>query len=196
MRRLLATALTAGAVVLTACSQPNFFGTRQPVVTAYLRLFGASDTPLEYPAAFGVVANEIFAARAEVSLSGNAAYDVVIDVDASVPSDPRIKIIPVRKWVPAPTLGLPSVGLLRSSVAFDAANEAPVGGFVFDSTLVVRPGETFMLQTNRCLGFQTTQYTKAVVDSVRLSDRAVKMRVATDQNCGQRQFPTSDFPPR
>jgi hypothetical protein len=196
MRRLVTAALAAVTLATVACQQQNFFGPRVNVRTAYLTLYGVTGTPTFFPSAMVIAGTTVAEARAEVELNGTAFYDVVTDLDLSSPTSPRIRLIPLRAWALAPTLNLPSVGIRASDQAFDQANTAPTDGYTRDTTVIVRPKQTFFLQTNRCLGFQQNQFSKAIVDSVDIGQRLLFVRVATDPNCGQRTFPTPNFPPR
>lgn len=196
MRRLVTAALAAAALATAACQQQNFFGPRVAVRTAYLTLYGVTGSPTYFPSAIEVAGVNVTEARADVNLNGTAFFDLVVDLDLSAPATPRIKLIPVRAWALAPTLNFPSVGIRASTDAFDTANTAPTDGYVRDTVVTVLPKQTFYLQTNRCLGFQQNQFSKVIVDSVDASQRLLFLRLATDPNCGQRTFATSNFPPR
>jgi hypothetical protein len=196
MRRLVTAALAAAALATSACQQQNFFGPRVNVRTAYLTLYAATGSPTFYPSAIEIAGTTVNEARADVNLNGTAFFDVVVDLDLSAPGTPRIKLIPLRAWVLAPTLNFPSVGIRASTDAFDTANTAPNEGYVSDTAVVVNPKQTVYLQTNRCQGFQQNQFSKVIVDSVDVAQRLLFLRLATDPNCGQRTFGTSNFPPR
>lgn len=199
MRRLVTALLAAVAVVGAGCTQQNFFGTRQPVVTAYLSLYAVSRAPTFYPSAIGIGGRSILAARADIDLAGGAFYDIVVDLETPVGGAPRVKLIPIRAWALAPTLSFPQVAIRPSTVDFLSANQPPEGGYTIDSVTVVNVKQTFFLQTNRCTGgfnLSQEQWSKAIVDSVDVAQGLIRLRVATDQNCGQREFPTSNFPPQ
>lgn len=198
MRRSPAAASLAAVIVLTACAA-NAFGPRTPVATQSLTLYGITGTPLSFPTAIGIQGPTLFGTRAEVSLAGSADFDVAFDFDFTSPASPGIRVMPARTVATLPGSALASVSLARATVAFEAANSAPTGGWIADTAVVVRPGETLFVLTNRCGGnffaVSTQQYSKLVVDSIYPEARKLRVRVATDPNCGQRSFPTPDFPP-
>lgn len=194
MRRLPAVASLAVALVLTSCSA-NTLGPRAPVVTQSLTLYGITGTSLAFPSAIGIQGGIVFGTRAEISLIGGADFDFAFDFDFTSPTAPRIRFMPVRTVAVVPGGSLPSVSFARTDVTFENANAAPTTGWVADTAQVVSPGETVFIQTNRCLGFTSQQYSKIVVDSIYPQTRKMRLRIATDPNCGQRSFPTPNFPP-
>lgn len=199
MRRHVTVLLAAMAGSLTACQQQNFFGTRQPVITAYLNVYAVSRVPTFYPSAIGIGGRSVLAVRADVDEAGGAFYDVVVDLETSAGGPPRVRLIPIRAWALAPTLSFPQVAIRTSTEDFLRANTPPEGGYRVDSVTVVNVKQTFFLQTNRCSGgfnFSQEQWSKGIVDSVDVTQGLVRLRIATDQNCGQREFPTSNFPPQ
>lgn len=198
MRRFLPVAALALSGLLAGCNQQNFFGPRLPVVQSYLTLYAVSRAPAFYPSAMAVGGRTVIAARADIDVAGGAFYDVVVDFETTPGQPTRVRLIPIRAWVQAPTLSLPQVAIRASTADFLGTSRPPEGGFRVDSVTVVDVRQTFFLQTNRCSGgfnFSQEQWSKAIIDSVNVAEGLIRMRVATDQNCGQREFPTTAFPP-
>lgn len=193
--RLLPVLLAVATSALAGCQRADFFGPRIPVLRARLVLFGATDSPTHFPSAVGISGVTVFESRADIELNGSLFYDIVFDIEQPLVGGPRIRVIPVRQWVLAPTLSLPSVALRASNDRFESVNTVPTDGFTADSVLVVQPKQTFFVQTNRCLGFQSNQFSKIIVDSVDVATRRMALRVVTDPNCGQRTVDAADFPP-
>ena len=75
---------------------------------------------------------------------------------------------------------------------FDLVTEAPAVGYVYDSTAyTVKAGDVIVAASNSpaCTSeFYPTIYAKLTVDSVRLSERRIFLRVGLDPNCGFRSF--------
>lgn len=164
--------------------------------TEYLTLYALTGSPLGFPSAFLISGAAISAQRPVVSANGSASFDLAVDLDLSTPTAPRIRVMPVRTVAVVPGVNLPSVSLARTTVAFDQANTAPTQGWIADTAQVVAAGETIFVQTNQCNSyFSSQQYSKLVVDSIYPDARKMRVRVATDPNCGQRSFPTPGFPP-
>jgi hypothetical protein len=198
MRRILPVACLALSGLIAGCNQQNFFGPRLPVVQSYLTLYAVGRAPAFYPSAIAIGGNTVLATRADIDVAGGAFYDVVVDLE-TVPGQPvRVKLIPIRAWAQAPTLSFPQVAIRATNADFLGTSRPPEGGYRVDSVTVVEVRQTFFLQTNRCSGgfnFSQEQWSKAIVDSVNVAEGLIRVRLATDQNCGQREFPTTAFPP-
>lgn len=119
-----------------------------------------------------------------VRADGNFQFDVAFDIDANG----KVVLLPLRTVA----TGLSTtyrVGLQTSSVAFDSLLTAPKSGYHYDSTLVVTPGTTVVVETqnvNACgLSYVgSTMYAKVVVDSVKAASRLLYTRFVVDPNCG------------
>lgn len=197
MRRILPALLVVSAGMLAGCQQQNFLGPRQPVVQARLTLYAVSRAPTFFPSAIAIGGTTVISARADIDNAGGAFYDVIVDLE-TLPGQPtRVKLIPIRAWAQAPTLSFPQVAIRAATDDFLRVSRPPEGGYRIDSVTVVDVRQTFFLQTNRCAGgfaLSQEQWSKAIVDSVNVAEGLVRLRVATDPNCGQREFPTTNFP--
>jgi hypothetical protein len=130
--------------------------------------------------------------RTTVRIAGDANFDFGFDINP----DSSIAIIPVRQLVNL-VGGSRSVGFLQTTVPFDSITRAPNGTYRPDTTFSVRPGQAFVVLTNRsaatdiCYYFATPRvYGKTVIDSINLTTRAIYLRQVVDPNCGFRSFVT------
>jgi hypothetical protein len=114
-------------------------------------------------------------------------FDVAFDIDGTG----RAVVLTQR------AVGLPqnavghTVSLQPLTGAFESILEAPDGGWVSDSVLTVNVGQSFAVRAsaNVCQLFGSPfLYSKAVVDSVNITDRRLWLTVVTDPNCGFRSF--------
>lgn len=195
MRRLSAAPALAAVLALLSCTRADLTGPRQPVLKQALTLYTVTGTPVGFPAAISVSQFGVEGLRADVTQAGEVVFDIAFDFDASGPATPRIRVQPARTFSSVVGGSLQSVSIARTDVAFENASTAPTAGWIADTAQVVRVGEAFFLQTNRCRGITAQQYSKVVVDSIYPAARKMRLRVASDPNCGQRNFPTPDFPP-
>lgn len=124
------------------------------------------------------------AVRPAVDGSGGANFQVAIDVDAQG----RVLLIPVAALLNTP-VAPPTVGLVRSSVAFDQLGRAPTSGFVTDSTVTAAVGETWVVQIQAGLcTFRDPLYGKLIVDGVNQQTGRLAVRFLFNANCGYRDL--------
>jgi hypothetical protein len=77
------------------------------------------------------------------------------------------------------------------SGTFDNVRKAPGGGYKYDSTVTVNPGQTVVVEVaSDACQFSLAQllYAKVVVDSVNADTRQVYFRATRDPNCGFKSF--------
>jgi hypothetical protein len=77
--------------------------------------------------------------------------------------------------------------------SFESITEAPKSGYRRDSTMVVNPGVTFVIESADPAACGTsliasTIYAKVVVDEVDAAARRMRARFVVDPNCGFRSF--------
>ena len=116
------------------------------------------------------------------------SFDIGFDIDA----DGRLLVVPMSKIV-APLSGPRSIGIIRTSDVFNTILEAPRSGWVFDSTLSVNVGQTFIVRVTTlfCNGqFRREVYAKYHVDSVLPAERRIRLTGFVNPNCGFRSFAT------
>jgi hypothetical protein len=176
---------------LAACDDPNQNQELSAVEADTLTAFALNGTSPSFPSGY------LASAGAVTRADGNFNFDIAFDIDATS----KVVVYPQR-FVGVPcivgalncggTLGAKPVGLQRLTVPFDSLERAPGGGFSFDSTLVLSPGEGLAMQVQDaedCAFFvSTVHYTKLVVDSIDAARRAVYFRAVHNPNCGYRSL--------
>lgn len=185
---VLSIALAAG---LAACNDPNENDRLTTVFADTLTAFALNGTSPSFPSGYRASAGAV--TRAD----GNFNFDVAFDINAAN----KVVVYPQR-FVGVPcivgalncggVLGAKRVGLQRLTVPFDSLGRAAGGGYVFDSSFVVSPGEALAMQVQDaqdCSFFiSTVHFTKFVVDSIDAARRAVFFRTVHNPNCGYRSL--------
>ena len=182
--RLALLATMSGVVVLNACGDPTSLQASIPTFVDTLSVFALSGTPPSYPSGISLVG------RQAVRVDGFANFEVAFDID---PAGNAV-IYPVKLVVVAPGGSRP-VGLLKTPAPFEAVAEAPSTGYDPDTSFVVAPGETVVIQSAHNASSDVCQfalspylYGKIAVDSVNLASRVLYLRMGLDPNCGFRSF--------
>lgn len=187
-RRFSAAAVAALAALSlsTGCKDTNILRADIPVVTDSLTAYALSGTPASYPSGLAVTL------RSTVRVDASGSFDVGFDIDSAG----QIVVSPVRVLVSQLT-SAPPVGIQipPAGTTFESIKSAPGGYYRPDTAFVTRPGQPFVVLTNRSTASQTCLYSpapriyaKVVVDSVQPATRAIYLRVTTDPNCGYRSF--------
>lgn len=178
LRTLLA--LLVAPVVAAACEDPFDDGARLPNIDVVIESWALTGSPPSFPTALLVPQYTVIRADAAGS------FDIAFDINA----EGRLVVLPVSRVV-SPVTGSRSIGLLRSFDNYSTIIEAPRTGWVYDSALVVNPGDAFLVrvQTLYCQ-FELRQdvYAKFYVDSVIPDERRVKLFSRINPNCGFRSF--------
>ena len=169
------------AVALAACDDPNENTNLGSVFADTLTAYALTGTSPSFPSAY------LAAAGAVTRADGNFNFDVAFDINSAN----QVVVFPQR-FVGVPLEGPKPVGLQRIPIPFDSLDRAPAGGYVFDSTFVVAPGEGLVMQVQSIsdcqLYLSTVHYTKFVIDSIDPARRAVFFRTVHDPNCGYRSL--------
>jgi hypothetical protein len=182
--RLAFLAAMSAVVVLNACKEPTSLEAGLPTFTDTLSVFALSGTPPTYPSGLSLVG------RQAVRVDGFANFDVAFDIDTAG----KAVIYPVKLVVASGALR--AVGLVKFPVPFEAVDEAPETGYEADSSFVLVPGETLVVQSAQNIGsaaicqfaLSPYVYAKIAVDSINLTSRTVYFRMGLDPNCGFRSF--------
>ena len=185
--RLALLATMSAVVVLNACSDPTSLKANLPTFVDTLSVFALSGTPPSYPSGLSITGRQV------VRVDGFANFDVAFDID---PAGNGV-IHPVKLVVNS-IGGSRAVGLLKIPVPFEAVLEAPKTGFETDSSFVLVPGETVVIQSAHnvskndvCLfALSPYLYAKIALDSVNRASRTLHLRMGLDPNCGFRSFAT------
>jgi hypothetical protein len=115
-------------------------------------------------------------------------FDFALDIDAggNVILMPRSKVVSCTSICQLGIKVIPA-----DSVEFDNLYDAPKSGYTYDSVTTIPVGATVAFVTKEvfCQASNISTYdlyAKMIVDSVRMSDRAIFARVVSDPNCGFR----------
>ena len=184
--RLALLATMCVVVVLNACSDPVRLRATAATSVDTLSVFALSGTPPSYPSGISILA------RQAVRVDGFAGFDVAFDIDAAG----NAVVYPVKLVVSTPGGSRP-VGLQKLTDSFEAVLEAPQAGYATDSSYVLVPGETVVIQSahnesgNLCqFALSPYVYAKIGIDSVSLATRTIYLKLGLDPNCGFRSFAT------
>jgi hypothetical protein len=116
------------------------------------------------------------------------SFDFALDIGA----DGKVLLLPRSKVVTCTSICQLGIKVVPTdSVEFDKLYDAPKGGYTYDSVTTVPVGATIAFVT-KDLFCQPSNistydlYAKMIVDSVRMSDRSLFVRVVSDPNCGFR----------
>ena len=116
------------------------------------------------------------------------SFDFALDIGA----DGKVILLPRSKVVSCTSLCQLGMKVIPSdSVEFDKLYDAPKSGYTYDSVTTIPVGATVAFVTKdvfcRSSNISTYDlYAKMIVDSVRMSDRSLFVRVVSDPNCGFR----------
>jgi hypothetical protein len=116
------------------------------------------------------------------------AFDFALDIDA----DGKVIALPRSKVVTCTSICQLGVKVIpHDSVEFDKLYDAPKSGYTYDSVTTIPVGATvaFVTKDIFCQPSNISTYdlyAKMIVDSVRMSDRSLFVRVVSDPNCGFR----------
>jgi hypothetical protein len=181
-----AVAAVAGLALATGCKDTSILQPSLPVATDTLVAYALTGTPPSLPSGLSVIY------RSAVRVDGTAAFDVAFDFD----SLGQVIVSPVRLLVNQLS-GAPPVGIQTLfTTPFDNIKSAPGGYYRPDTAIVVKPGQPFVLLTNRTTGSDACVYdpnpriyAKVVIDSVMpATTRAIYLRMVSDPNCGYKSF--------
>ena len=124
------------------------------------------------------------------------AFDFALDIDANG----KILLIPRSKVVSCSSICQLGVKIFPTdSVEFDKLYDAPKSGYKYDSVTTIPLGATvaFVTKDIFCQPSNISTYdlyAKMIVDSIRLSDRAIYARIVSDPNCGFRGLVPGNVP--
>lgn len=182
-RFLAALAAVAG---ISACD--DTLGLRASLSVAFdtLSAYAMTNTPISFPAAYSVSSGIVV--RVDPTLSFEVAFDL--------PGNGKVQLIPARRIsttriISGTAAATPRVGMQLAKGSFESVTKAPTGGYTYDSTFTVAPGEAvvFELSGDACTySLASQQYAKLVVDSIVTSRRQVYFRAVRDPNCGFRSL--------
>jgi hypothetical protein len=186
-RRAGALAVWCAAGLAGACDDPLALKATTAVQMDTLVAFAMSGTPVSFPSAYNTGSGVV------VRVDPLMLFDIAFDLQGAS----SVKLIPARlvsstRLLSNGTVGATQrVGLQIVAGSFESVTKAPGGGFKYDSTVTVTPGQTVVLEVvSDACQFTLAQllYSKVVVDSINASSRQVFFRATRDPNCGFKSF--------
>jgi hypothetical protein len=144
-------------------------------------VYALSGTSASLPAAYYFISESLV--RPQLLTTGTVNFEIAFDIDA----EGRVALLPARVVVPDSPGGTPSVGIQKSTVAFDEVQRAPDRNYVRDSTFTAQVGDTFVIQllSSGCT-FGDPLYAKLIIDSINLAERRIQFTSMVNRNCGFR----------
>jgi hypothetical protein len=136
------------------------------------------------PTAYSIFAGAV--GQGLVRASSSLAFDIAFDIDATG----NAVLKPVRT-VASQLAAAHRVGLQTTDAAFETVTDAPKTGYRYDSTLVVPPNRTVLIESSdptACangLFSNPVIYAKLIVLAVDRSAGTLKLRYTGDPNCGK-----------
>jgi hypothetical protein len=179
--RSFARLLLAGAVVpfVSACGEPTRLPPLTSVISDTLTVYALTGTDISFPNALNVGSLVV------LRISGVFDYEIAFDIDGAG----NAVIIPAA-LLAAQEVGIRRVGLQKVEESFDELTSAPRTGYVYEQKLVVAPGEAVAIEAGVPCPYPYPQviFSKLVVDSVNVTNRAIHFHAVTDPSCGFRSF--------
>lgn len=176
----------AAAAGLSGCDDTLGLRAYTSVAFDTLSAYGMTASPVSFPVAYS--ASDGLVVRVDPTISFDVAFDLT--------DDGKVRLIPARRISTTRLLsGLatatPRVGMQLVKGTFESMTKAPTGGYAYDSTFVVTPGQgvAFELASDACQYSLASQlYAKLVVDSIASTRRQIYFRAVRDPNCGFRSL--------
>jgi hypothetical protein len=170
------------AAALACSSDPYAPKALYPVSTDTIRVLALNGTAAEAQSAVRLLT--VSSTVPDYSQS----FDFALDIDAGG----KVILMPRSKVVSCTSICQLGIKLIPAdSVEFDKLYDAPKSGYTYDSVTTIPVGATVAFVTKEvfCQASNISTYdlyAKMIVDSVRMSDRAIFARVVSDPNCGFR----------
>jgi len=186
-RGLVACAMVVCAAIAGACDGPtNVPGQSEDATQAFFV------HALNHGAFAGSTAIT-FPGRSVTRVDGTYQFDVAFDID----TNGNVMLLPPQMVGQDPS-GNRLVGIITGIGSYDAITEAPISGYVVDSTVTVARGQAVAVQAQEpvCLSSNPAApylYAKIVVDSIDLVGRGIFGRAMIGGDCGYRQL-VAGFP--
>lgn len=172
--------LLAGAAAIGCGPDPFAPRATQNNADASIEVWALTGSPANFPTVI------LVPQRLTVRPDAAGSFDLGFDIDP----DGRLLVLPVSRVVVAPGANR-RIGIIRSGEPYNVITEAPRDGYVYDSTLAVNVGQTFIVQvqTQYCqLELNQVVYAKYMVDSVIPEERRIRLSGRVNPNCGFRSF--------
>lgn len=176
----------ASVAALAACDDSLGLRASTAVQFDTLSAYSMTNTPISFPAAYS--ASNGFVVRVDQTIAFDVAFDLAPNGEVQLIPARRISVTRQVGGVPTATQ---RVGLQLIKGSFESLTKAPTGGYTYDSTFVVAPGEGVVIElaSDICQYSLVQQiYAKLVVDSVAANRREIYFRAIRDPNCGFRSL--------
>ncbi len=176
--------VTAGAIAaLDGCGSVSGIRAQfENVDRPDMALYAMNGTAASLPAAI------LLRVVSAVPVTADFNFDIALDLD-----DTGAVVVHTVKSVASEFVPAHRVGLDTSALGFQQVTRAPASGFHYDSSMVVRVGQTVLVQSidpgcsiYSLLGQNV--HAKLVVDSVKRADRRIFLHLFVDPNCGFRSL--------
>lgn len=179
LRLLVLSSALMGAGAAVACGPEFTVKAAYPNEEQNFTLHALSGTSTQFSSAIALLVRQV------TRVDGTLSFDIAFDLDAN--ND--IVVLPVK--MVGSGVGQPrQVGLKTGApVAYGQILQAPTTGYRYDSVLVVKKGEAFIVQaaTVSCANSITPYiYAKAIIDSVDTVERKLFGHAIVNLNCGFR----------
>jgi hypothetical protein len=173
--------LLAGAAVpfVIACGEPTRLPAQGAVIGDTLTVYALTGTHISFPNALNLGSLVV------LPVSGVFNFELAFDIDDAG----RTVIIPAA-LLAAVEAGVRRVGLQKVPGTFDELTSAPRTGYEYEDKLVVNPGEVVAVEAGVACPYPYPQviFSKLVIDSVNVANRAIHFHAVTDPSCGFRSF--------
>ena len=181
MRRFVRIVLAVAVVPLAiACGEPTRLPAQGEVFSDTLTVYALSGTDVSFPTALNL------GQLATVRASGVFDFEVAFDINAAG----DVVVYPLA-LVAESQIGIRRIGLLEVDDSFAEVTSAPRSGYVYDQPVVLEEdGDVVVIESQVPCRYPYPQliFSKLVVDSVKVAERAIYIRAVTDPSCGFRSF--------
>lgn len=174
--------ILAAGLFVAACDDPFEERANTPNIDIGFDAWAMTGAPPHYPSALIVPIHTV------VRPDAAGSFDIAFDID----STGRLVVLPMTQVV-SPVTGPRQIGLMSADVAYGAVVEAPLAGWVYDSTIIVNPGGVFLVKAQSVFcqfNYRQDIHAKFYVDSVVPEERRIKLAMRVNPNCGFRSLLT------
>jgi len=181
-RRALLVSAIAAVASIVGCDDPFAPKATTPNFSTAIEVWALTGAPTSFPTV--ILVPQALVVRPDAG----GSFDVGFDIDP----DGRLLVVPMSKIV-SPLAGVRSIGIIRTATIFNTILDAPRDGWIFDSTLAVNVGQSFLLrvQTQYCEGELNQEvFAKYNVVEVDVVERRIVLSGYVNPNCGFRSFQT------
>ena len=189
-RRLLQRAMLVPASVVTVCALAacsDSTGLLTPAsfenVDRQYGVYAITGSSSGLPAGYQFVSESLV--RPQVLATGALNFDVAFDITA----DGKASVISAKRVVPTPPSAVAPVGFLQLTAIYEQLQQAPVKGYVDDTTAILSVGQSVVVRlTGSGCVYGEPFYAKLTIDSINVAQRRLLVRSLVNRNCGYRSL--------